>query len=419
MGNRKCWSIAFVVVSWWYFPGVQGWMTVSSSLLSQKKKGFHIMYSAKSDDDSVPTTIAPTSALAPIPPDTHFLEKEKKEENGSKRRRQMHLSWCGRDSCDGEAIREKVVGPYNSVEFEGPATGQVMCAWDDANGTQNSSASIPRVLILVKSNDEELLSIAAKAVSELVSTSSTTKIHVLLTPDIAAKLKYYFGVEESIQLFEPQAVPGFGGNHITDGEYIYFEDSDTTITATADPNGPDLICTLGGDGSLMYANKLFPGPCPPILCIAGGSLGFLTPFSKEDIVQAIRTSLGFITTTNNNDTTTSETQVNGSNTLKESSSEEQLTILQEEKDEEDNIPITLTGGSALPKYKNGGPICISMRMRLDCRVINREGVVRARFNVLNEVVIDRGASPYLANLECFCDNVHLTTVQADGIIFAT
>jgi NAD+ kinase len=60
-----------------------------------------------------------------------------------------------------------------------------------------------------------------------------------------------------------------------------------------------------------------------------------------------------------------------------------------------------------------------MRMRLDVRVINREGVVRARFNVLNEVVIDRGASPYLAALECFVDDLHLTTVQADGIIFAT
>ncbi|KAL3807825.1 hypothetical protein ACHAXA_007984, partial [Cyclostephanos tholiformis] len=29
-------------------------------------------------------------------------------------------------------------------------------------------------------------------------------------------------------------------------------------------------------------------------------------------------------------------------------------------------------------------------------------------------VIDRGSSPYLASLECICDDVHLTTVQADG-----
>eukprot|EP00957_Ditylum_brightwellii_P186875 14230762-Ditylum_brightwellii.AAC.1 len=83
-------------------------------------------------------------------------------------------------------------------------------------------------------------------------------------------------------------------------------------------------------------------------------------------------------------------------------------------DNEENIvrPKKITFGSQ-------NAICLSMRMRLDCRVINREGVVRARFNVLNEVTIDRGSSPYLANLECFCDNVHLTTVQADGVILST
>jgi NAD+ kinase len=76
-------------------------------------------------------------------------------------------------------------------------------------------------------------------------------------------------------------------------------------------------------------------------------------------------------------------------------------------------------GSTKVKFGANNLICLSMRMRLDCRVFNKEGVVRARFNVLNEVVIDRGSSPYLAALECFCDDVHLTTVQADGVIFST
>jgi NAD+ kinase len=44
-------------------------------------------------------------------------------------------------------------------------------------------------------------------------------------------------------------------------------------------------------------------------------------------------------------------------------------------------------------------------------------VVRAQYNVLNELVTDRGSSPYLAHLECFIDDVYLMTVQADGIIF--
>jgi NAD+ kinase len=67
----------------------------------------------------------------------------------------------------------------------------------------------------------------------------------------------------------------------------------------------------------------------------------------------------------------------------------------------------------------GNYVCMTTRMRLDCRIVSPEGVVRWLYNVLNEVVIDRGSSPYLAALECFCDDVHLTTVQADGVIFAT
>lgn len=34
--------------------------------------------------------------------------------------------------------------------------------------------------------------------------------------------------------------------------------------------------------------------------------------------------------------------------------------------------------------------------------------------VMNEVVIDRGPSPYITNLEVFCNGRKITTVQADG-----
>lgn len=39
--------------------------------------------------------------------------------------------------------------------------------------------------------------------------------------------------------------------------------------------------------------------------------------------------------------------------------------------------------------------------------------------VLNEVVIDRGPSPFLSNVDIFCNNMYLTTVQGDGAIIAT
>ena len=43
---------------------------------------------------------------------------------------------------------------------------------------------------------------------------------------------------------------------------------------------PDLVVTLGGDGTLLRASRLFPRQAPPILSFSLGSLGFLIPFSK-------------------------------------------------------------------------------------------------------------------------------------------
>ena len=34
--------------------------------------------------------------------------------------------------------------------------------------------------------------------------------------------------------------------------------------------------------------------------------------------------------------------------------------------------------------------------------------------VLNEVVIDRGPSPYLSNIDLFLDGKYITSVQGDG-----
>ncbi|KAJ1974105.1 hypothetical protein H4R35_003771, partial [Dimargaris xerosporica] len=41
------------------------------------------------------------------------------------------------------------------------------------------------------------------------------------------------------------------------------------------------------------------------------------------------------------------------------------------------------------------------------------------FQILNELTVDRGPSPYMSVLELFGDRHHLTTVQADGLTIAT
>jgi NAD+ kinase len=122
-------------------------------------------------------------------------------------------------------------------------------------------------------------------------------------------------------------------------------------------NDVDFVVCLGGDGLILHVSTLFETAVPPVLSFNLGSLGFLTPFEFENFGAEIA---------------------------------------------------ELLEGSCL----------LSLRMRLTCTIL-RDGTPTKEFEVLNEVVVDRGASPYLSNLDCFCDDKYITTVQADGVILST
>ncbi len=370
-------------------------------------------------------------------------------------KRKLELTWCNHDACY-DAIREKVVGEHNHMELTGPATGQVVYSWNQHGASTNanaassprgnnnngvalsssSSAHPPAVLMLVKRDEEELLSVAVNAIERLM----TSGVQVLIDAYLWGKLENYChddGDDNSksfidldstmIRLFLPKPVSGFGsGEELIDVGY-----SDGTINngsdalreevdregrmAPADLSDADLVVTLGGDGLLMYAAHVFSGPVPPILPVAGGSMGFLTPFSREEMFEAILIALGLrvvLEDANIDEGLNDEDSNDGNDGLKISQKALNHMLIEATTREgyNENPPLA---------FGNNKQICISMRMRLDCRIFGVDGSLRARYAVLNEVVIDRGSSPYLASLECFCDDVHLTTVQADGIIFST
>merc|ERR1712051_412998 len=125
----------------------------------------------------------------------------------------------------------------------------------------------------------------------------------------------------------------------------------------------DFCVCLGGDGTLLYASSLFQQSVPPIMAFHLGSLGFLTPFKFEDF----------------------ETQVD---------------------------------------HVLGGNAALTLRSRLRCILMKEEeersGVKPATNQlVLNEVVIDRGPSPYLSNIDLYLDGKLITSVQGDGLIVST
>ncbi|XP_034478728.1 NAD kinase isoform X3 [Drosophila innubila] len=138
----------------------------------------------------------------------------------------------------------------------------------------------------------------------------------------------------------------------------------------------DFIVCLGGDGTLLYASLLFQQSVPPVMAFHLGSLGFLTPFRFDNF-------------------------------------QEQLTSVLE------------------------GHAALTLRSRLRC-VMHRRSDKRHQtlanhavdsdeqctpapnsILVLNEVVIDRGPSPYLSNIDLFLDGKYITSVQGDGLIVST
>lgn len=149
------------------------------------------------------------------------------------------------------------------------------------------------------------------------------------------------------------------------------------------PHTFDFVVTLGGDGTVLYASWLFQRVVPPVLSFALGSLGFLTKFDFENyqhtLTQAFR----------------------------------------------DGVTISL-------RLRFEGTIMRSQRSREDCdsadlveelMLEEADGKPTHRpdrtFEILNDIVVDRGPNPTMSSIELFGDEEHLTTVQADGVCVAT
>lgn len=134
------------------------------------------------------------------------------------------------------------------------------------------------------------------------------------------------------------------------------------------PEKFDLVLTLGGDGTVLFTSWLFQRVVPPVLCFSLGSLGFLTNFDFAHHKTHLNAVMGEV------------------------------------------------------------GMRVNLRMRFTCTVFRKDrrqgaeaGAVEEgeQFEVLNELVIDRGPSPYVSNLELYADDELLTVVQADGCIFST
>ncbi|XP_037002817.2 NAD kinase isoform X2 [Artibeus jamaicensis] len=148
-------------------------------------------------------------------------------------------------------------------------------------------------------------------------------------------------------------------------------------------NQIDFIICLGGDGTLLYASSLFQGSVPPVMAFHLGSLGFLTPFNFENFQTQV-------------------TQVIQGNAAVVLRSRLKVKVVKELRGKKTATPNGVSENGVLASDRDA-----------------EAGKQVLQYQVLNEVVIDRGPSSYLSNVDVYLDGHLITTVQGDGVIVST
>lgn len=123
------------------------------------------------------------------------------------------------------------------------------------------------------------------------------------------------------------------------------------------PSLSDLIVVLGGDGTILSVARLACERGIPILGVNLGGLGFITEVYKDDIYAAMESALT-------------------------------------------------------------GKCPFEERMMLSTS-LQRHGELIAEYNVLNDVVVNKGANAKIIDIEAYVDGAIMTTFKADGLIAST
>ncbi|SCO33832.1 related to UTR1 (associated with ferric reductase activity) [Fusarium fujikuroi] len=159
------------------------------------------------------------------------------------------------------------------------------------------------------------------------------------------------------------------------------------------PHTFDFVISLGGDGTVLYASWLFQRIVPPVLSFALGSLGFLTKFDFEDYQQTLLTAF------TKGVTVSLRLRFEGTVMRSQPRKRAQLSQGPEEDEEQSRDLVEELIGEE----------------REDEHTHRPDGT----FEILNEVVVDRGPNPTMSTTEIFGDDEHFTSVLADGICVST
>ncbi|ODA81755.1 hypothetical protein RJ55_00259 [Drechmeria coniospora] len=183
----------------------------------------------------------------------------------------------------------------------------------------------------------------------------------------------------------------------------------------ARPHTFDFVITLGGDGTVLYASWLFQRIVPPVLSFALGSLGFMTKFDFDDherilsaaMSKGVTVSLrlrfeGTVMRSIRRKSSRKSSQKSSGKSSDRSFDGAGAAADEDEDDEDDETARDLVEE------------LIGVESE-DDHTHRPDGT----YEILNEIVVDRGPNPTMSYTEIFGDDEHFTSVLADGICVST
>lgn len=226
--------------------------------------------------------------------------------------------------------------------------------------------SIKSIFVLTKAHDPSLIHKTRDLTEWLLSEKRDTQYTV-----------YVEDIMKDNKSFDAEGL--LKSNPAFEGRLKYWDSE----LAKKRPHTFDFCVLLGGDGTVLYSSWLFQRVVPPVLSFAMGSLGFLTKFDFNEYQSTLEKAF--------TDGVTISLRLRFEGTVmrsqKKESEEETRDVVEELVGEE-------AGDNRTHKPDN-------------------------TYEILNDIVVDRGPNPTMSTIELFGDGDHLTTVQADGICVAT
>lgn len=298
-----------------------------------------------------------------------------------------------------------------------------------STGRARVHSDLQSILIITKARDNRLVKLTRELALYLMQKkrpgTEGGNRRIVVYVDAQLQTSKRFDVEgmkrDYPELFVPvpkrrSSASSSSSNIESNGDYKGLEEGQlrywTADMCSRSPHLFDFVVTLGGDGTVLFTSWLFQRIVPPVLPFALGSLGFLTNFDFTDhkAVMDAAIDAGIRVNLRMRFTCTVYRAVSP-----EKSSKKCKAVKKADTGEIWMRDLERGGWEAL----ENGVTTTAAHCSKDKEIMCFTTRPVESFEVLNDLVVDRGPSPYVSLLELFGDEHHMTTVQADGLVVAT